>query len=119
MRCSARLAYWPPAVWTCAPRWGGFTHIIAPFEGIGFDGASISGTGAYVIPPLRHKHGVFREWGKCQLAEAAIIELCPDIYAEINLSQLTERVCERVGKVDRATVRRALKALRDANRSPR
>jgi hypothetical protein len=117
MRITARFV----PVWTYTPQWRGFIDIISPFEGIGMPGASGMGFNPYVIPPLLHKYGVFHKRGKRQEVEAAILEICPDIYAaDINLFRLTECIRGEYGlKVDRATVRRALTDLRAANKSPR
>jgi hypothetical protein len=96
-----------------------------------------------VIPGLKHKHGRRFKQGKRKIVEELIFEAmacgeCPNILAKdfrdlqdlkdfirdnINLTQLTGKINVQIGdprkKVDRATVRRALWKLWEANRNPR
>jgi hypothetical protein len=116
-------------VWHCTPKLGSIT------VGWGsgdehFEGAGGLIAGAHVIGLNRHKNkngtvgGRARNWSKKQIAAAHLIALCPDIHADVNLSQMTEAINVRLAsdpqqpnnyRVDRDTVREALKMLREKN----
>lgn len=116
MQVSAKLA----EVWTCAPQVRGFMSVVSSWEGIGLAGASGLGQNAYIVQSVRHKYGRPRNPSLRQEIAAAIIQIEPDIFADINLVHLTKRVRERgLHRADRTTVRRALQDLRAANRDPR
>jgi len=89
-----------------------------------FDGKNSLAANPFVIGLNRHKNkdgsagGRARAWHKKQIAAAHLVELRPDIHADVNLAQMTKAINDRVGnvdKVDRDTVREALKMLREKN----
>jgi hypothetical protein len=116
------------SAWNCIPQPGRITA--SSLAESRFDGAGGVTANAYAMGLNRHKNkdgtagGRARTWNKKQVAAAHLIELCPDIHAAVNLSHMTDAINVRFAndpqrptgyKVDRDTVREALKMLREKN----
>src|SRR5262249_36243055 len=108
----------PP--WRCTPRFEGFIDVIGPYDSIRLSGEGGLTVPAFVFPGLHHKHGWIKHPKRHQVM-LAIIQIEPDIFASINEVHLTGKVMahmdHRYGDL-RYSVRRALKDLQTANRSP-